>query len=117
MNTKEELNTQIKRFQITAETFHKKGDRSWAYAKNGMGEYHYTVAREAYARVSAKGGRMSTDAASSAAAGFELGVVEASIAVDDFVENTTGPIRDGVCDVLECVSKALDSFSIFLDWL
>lgn len=42
--------TLIKRFDSTAETFKKKGDRNWAYAKNDMGDWHYGVARDAYAR-------------------------------------------------------------------
>lgn len=257
MSTKEELNIQIKRFQTTAETFHKKGDRHWAYAKNGKGDYHYAVAKDAYAREKASlekaaayqrmldtaessGSRkintdmksfvgdtpasktsvtqtaasgavcaaaltavagvldgnsaetIATDSASSAVAGgaasavssltgtsatailtetvkstalagtlagqavpvlgatlagaaagklafdvarpfvqdtieglkdgnltagIEMGTTDASLAVDDFLENTAGPARDGVCDVLDCICDALDSFSSFLDWL
>ena len=42
--------TQIKRFESTAETYKKKGDREWAYAKNGMGDEHYGKAKDAYER-------------------------------------------------------------------
>ena len=47
MTSKESI---IKRFESTSETFQKKGDREWAYAKNGQGEEHYAKAREAYER-------------------------------------------------------------------
>ena len=42
--------TLIKRFESTAETYKKKGDRNWAYAKNDEGDYHYGIARDAYNR-------------------------------------------------------------------
>ena len=42
--------TQIKRFESTAETYEKKGKREWAYAKNGMGDEHYGKARNAFDR-------------------------------------------------------------------
>lgn len=38
----------IKRYESTADTYQKKGDRKWAYAKNGKGDEHYAKAREAY---------------------------------------------------------------------
>ncbi len=40
----------IKRFESTAETYEKKGNREWAYAKNGKGDEHYAKARDAYDR-------------------------------------------------------------------
>ena len=40
----------VKRYESTAETYQKKGDREWAYAKNGKGEEHYAKAKEAYAK-------------------------------------------------------------------
>jgi len=42
--------TLIKRFDSTADTFEKKGNREWAYAKNGLGDHHYGKARDAYDR-------------------------------------------------------------------
>ena len=42
--------SQIKRFTSTAQTFKNKGDREWAYAKNGYGDEHYAKARDAYDR-------------------------------------------------------------------
>lgn len=42
--------SQIKRFESTAETYEKKGKREWAYAKNGMGDEHYGKARDAFER-------------------------------------------------------------------
>lgn len=42
--------TLIKRFESTAETYKKKGDRNWAYAKNDLGDEHYGIAKEAYKR-------------------------------------------------------------------
>ena len=42
--------TQIKRYESTAETYKKKGDRHWARAKNGGGGEHYGIARDAYDR-------------------------------------------------------------------
>lgn len=42
--------TQIKRFESTAETYETKGKREWAYAKNGMGGEHYAKARDAFDR-------------------------------------------------------------------
>lgn len=47
MSSKE---TQIKRFESTADTFEKKGKREWAYAKNGQGGEHYAKARDAFER-------------------------------------------------------------------
>ncbi|HAQ51610.1 MAG TPA: hypothetical protein DCR12_02450 [Lachnospiraceae bacterium] len=46
-NSKE---TQIKRFESTAETYENKGKREWAYAKNGLGDEHYGKAKEAFER-------------------------------------------------------------------
>lgn len=40
----------ISRFENTAEHFQKKGDREWAYAKNGQGGEHYAKAKDAYER-------------------------------------------------------------------
>ena len=40
----------IRRFESTAETYKKKGDRNWAYAKNDLGDEHYGIAIEAYKR-------------------------------------------------------------------
>lgn len=40
----------IKRFESTAKTYKAKGDREWAYAKNGKGDEHYGRAKDAYAR-------------------------------------------------------------------
>ncbi len=40
----------IRRFEATAETYKKKGDRNWAYAKNDLGDEHYGIAKDAYAR-------------------------------------------------------------------
>lgn len=39
-----------KRLNSTADTYKKKGDREWAYAKNGKGDEHYQSARDAYDR-------------------------------------------------------------------
>lgn len=39
-----------KRYESTAETFQKKGNREWAQAKNGDDGCHYQKARDAYAR-------------------------------------------------------------------
>jgi len=39
-----------KRYQSTADTYKKKGDREWAKAKNDEGGYHYEKARDAYDR-------------------------------------------------------------------
>lgn len=47
MNSKDTL---IKRFESTAETYEKKGKREWAYAKNGFGDEHYGIAKEAFER-------------------------------------------------------------------
>lgn len=44
----ESKETLIKRYESTADTYQKKGDREWAYAKNGKGDEHYAKAREAY---------------------------------------------------------------------
>lgn len=44
----ENKETLIKRYESTADTYQKKGDREWAYAKNGKGDEHYAKAREAY---------------------------------------------------------------------
>ena len=44
----EDRETLIKRYESTAETYQQKGDREWAYAKNGKGDEHYAKAREAY---------------------------------------------------------------------
>lgn len=46
----ESKETLIKRYESTAETYQAKGDREWAYAKNGKGDEHYARAREAYAK-------------------------------------------------------------------
>lgn len=46
----ENKETLIKRYESTAETYQKKGDREWAYAKNGKGDEHYGRAKEAYAK-------------------------------------------------------------------
>lgn len=45
-----ERESQIKRFESTADTYEKKGKREWAYAKNGMGDEHYGKARDAFDR-------------------------------------------------------------------
>lgn len=42
--------TQIKRFESTAQTYKKKGQREWAKAKNGQGGEHYAKARDAFDR-------------------------------------------------------------------
>lgn len=42
--------TQIKRFESTADTYEKKGKKEWAYAKNGQGGYHYAKAQDAFDR-------------------------------------------------------------------
>ena len=42
--------TQIKKLESTADTYKKKGDREWAYAKNGKGDEHYGTAKVAYAK-------------------------------------------------------------------
>ena len=42
--------TLIKRYESCAETYKKKGDREYAYAKNGLGDEHYGKAKEAYKR-------------------------------------------------------------------
>lgn len=44
----ENKETLIKRYESTADIYQQKGDREWAYAKNGKGDEHYTKAREAY---------------------------------------------------------------------
>ncbi len=44
----ENKETLIKRYESTADTYQQKGDREWAYAKNGKGDEHYAKAREAY---------------------------------------------------------------------
>jgi len=44
----EDRETLIKRYESTAETYQQKGDREWAYAKNGKGDEHYAKVREAY---------------------------------------------------------------------
>lgn len=38
----------IKRYESTADTYQSKGNREWAYAKNGKGDEHYAKAKEAY---------------------------------------------------------------------
>jgi hypothetical protein len=38
----------IKRYDSTAKTYKEKGDREWAYAKNGQGGEHYGYAKQAY---------------------------------------------------------------------
>ena len=40
--------TLIKRYESTAETYEKKGNREYAYAKNGLGDEHYGKAKNAY---------------------------------------------------------------------
>lgn len=40
----------IKRFEHTADRYHEKGKREWAYAKNGQGDYHYGRAKDAFER-------------------------------------------------------------------
>ena len=42
--------TLIKRFESTAETYENKGKREWAKAKNGQGDEHYGIAKDAYNR-------------------------------------------------------------------
>ncbi|MCR5347520.1 MAG: hypothetical protein K6E38_07060 [Fretibacterium sp.] len=42
--------TLIKRFESAAETWERKGKRNWAYAKNGKGDFHYGIAKEAFKR-------------------------------------------------------------------
>ena len=42
--------TLIKRFESTAETYENKGKREWAKAKNGKGDEHYGIAKDAYNR-------------------------------------------------------------------
>ncbi len=37
--------TLIKRYESCAETYKKKGDREYAYAKNGLGDEHYGKAK------------------------------------------------------------------------
>lgn len=44
----ESKETLIKRYESTADTYQAKGDREWAYAKNGKGDEHYAKAKEAY---------------------------------------------------------------------
>lgn len=44
----EKLETLIKRYDSTAKTYKEKGDREWAYAKNGQGGEHYGYAKQAY---------------------------------------------------------------------
>lgn len=44
----EKKETQIKRFESTSAFYKEKGDREWAYAKNGLGGEHYGNARKAY---------------------------------------------------------------------
>ncbi len=44
----EKLETLIKRYDSTAKTYREKGDREWAYAKNGLGGEHFQYARQAY---------------------------------------------------------------------
>ena len=46
----ENKQTLIKRYESIAETYQAKGDREWAYAKNGKGNEHYGKAREAYTK-------------------------------------------------------------------
>lgn len=46
----EKLASLIGRFEKTAEHFERKGNREWAYAKNGEGGEHYAKARDAYER-------------------------------------------------------------------
>ena len=40
--------TLIKRYESTAESYEKKGNREYAYAKNGLGDEHYGKAKNAY---------------------------------------------------------------------
>ncbi len=42
--------TLIKRFESAAETCERKGKRNWACAKNGKGDSHYGIAKEAFKR-------------------------------------------------------------------
>lgn len=49
-HTPEQMATQIKRYESTAQTHLNKADRCWAYAKNGKGGYYYNVARNYYGR-------------------------------------------------------------------
>lgn len=44
----ENKETLIRRYESTADTYQKKGDREWAYAKNGKGDEHYKKAKESY---------------------------------------------------------------------
>lgn len=46
-NSKE---SQIKRYNSTADQYEKKGKREWAYAKNDMGSEHYAKSRDAFTR-------------------------------------------------------------------
>ena len=43
--------SQISKYEKTADYYKKKADREWAYAKNGEGGEHYQKVREAYAKV------------------------------------------------------------------
>ena len=44
----EALQAQVKRYESTSATFLEKGNREWAYAKNGLGDHHYGLAKTAY---------------------------------------------------------------------
>ena len=44
----EKIESKIKRYEHSAETYEKKGKREWAYAKNGHGGEHYQKARCAF---------------------------------------------------------------------
>lgn len=46
----ENVESKIKRFEHTADTYEQKGKREWAYAKNGQGGEHYHAARQAFDR-------------------------------------------------------------------
>ena len=52
----------IRRFEATAETYKKKGDRNWAYAKNDLGDEHYGIAKDAYARAARARARAKAEA-------------------------------------------------------
>lgn len=43
-------NSLKKRYETTAETYERKGKREWAKAKNGEGDHHYGIARDAFNR-------------------------------------------------------------------
>ena len=46
----ESIESKIKRYKHSAETYEEKGKREWAYAKNGQGGVHYKNAKYAFER-------------------------------------------------------------------